>query len=609
MTLTVEAFRAVASQVSKAEGTPSDLHDMERDLRSVPAEADDDQRDVQALLADICSYDLAQPLDAAEPYRAAIWLVDGRRTAMPEDLTEEQIGFLATIRDQIGSPWLRARICDVLWIKNRDHLAARTAVVTWAGIPVDENAWFEGGAAAWERALDLSQRLNLAEGHQLQQALHDAVLVTEQFAFAGQVSDVLLGARVPATDGLALLERLAALAEARSGGEERDLLEAAKAWAQRLRKEETRADLLYSIVQSWMAESEEHARGERPSAMLAARCLEQALQTFRKIPRKERERLGIADLELQLRARHKTATSSINDELTAIRTEFPADGEKMAEHTRQRIAGCDRGDVLVVLGTLFPARPYAELFDVAQATEEGSISSLFESVSLTPEGRKARVTRADDEIHGVRAPVWRVMERAFNLMAALTVREGLAPALAVVQAEHALREQDFADLVAECGQVPADHRYLFTHGLWCIYKGDIAAGIHILVPQIEAFVRTHLQFHGVATTTIDKEDSVENEVGLSTLVRKDEMEQVFGPDLTLYFRMMFEGPAGLNVRNTVAHGVLTDDAVETVTNLFVWWFALYLVTMPVAVRRRTRSDVGSTEEDLAGGGPVAANDE
>src|SRR5690606_4378404 len=129
----------------------------------------------------------------------------------------------------------------------------------WAGIPVSEDAWFKGGAAAWERAIALSKRLKLDAGQDLLKALRDKLLITNQFAFACQVSDLLIGCRLPEGDGCAILARLTGLAQAHSGREARHLLEAAVAWAQRLNDEEARDNLLHGMVQSWVTEGDEHA--------------------------------------------------------------------------------------------------------------------------------------------------------------------------------------------------------------------------------------------------------------------------------------------------------------------------------------------------------------
>lgn len=600
MALTTEAFEAVVPLLDGVARDNRLLYDLEKALREDAVTSGGDEHDVRMLLADVCSYYLARPIDISKPYDPMMWLVGGRRTAAPEDLSDEAIEFFSSVADKVKVTELRARIWDLVWLGRRDPQAARDAIQAWISLPLDEDAWFSGRAETWERALDLSRRMgDTAVTGQVVAMLHDSVLTSDGFAFVCQVSKLLVKTPLADADRSSVLQHLEQLATACTGRQQRDLLESALMWAARLKDDGKREDLKHSIVQSWMEEGDSHRSGETASSFAAARCYEQALQALRQIPRKARDRLGIANMESQIRANHKETTSHIHEELTAIRTALPVDGKQLAEQSIRRISGLDRADVLAVFASLCPVQPYADLHDSARDAEKGSISGIVESISLTPEGRKARTTNGDDLIHGVRAPVWRLMEHSFEMMMTLAVQAMLEPMLAAIQAEHVLRERDFASLAIAGGVVPRNHRQLFTHALWCGYRGDWSASIHILVPQIEALVRTQFQLRGLPTTTIDVADGVENEVGLSTLVKKDEMVEIFGPDLTLYFRMLFAGPAGLNVRNTVAHGLLIDDAVESVTNLFVWWFALYLLAMAVQAPQG-RPKNGGTSPTTAG---------
>jgi len=57
----------------------------------------------------------------------AIWK-DGRRTMMPEDLTEDELSKLEETLTVSDNPQFVARICDVLWIRRRNYSYAQKAV-------------------------------------------------------------------------------------------------------------------------------------------------------------------------------------------------------------------------------------------------------------------------------------------------------------------------------------------------------------------------------------------------------------------------------------------------------------------------------------------------
>lgn len=590
MTLTIEAYATARAALQTTDEWP-DMPALQRTLRkSGDVTSDPDEKNVFDLLADICSYALATPANTTEPYKPTAWLLSGQRTASPEDLTTEDLDFLAQIRDNLPVLPLRARTCDLLWLYRRDFHAAMDALQVWMAAPLDEDSWYYGTHDVWARALNLSMQLRQpAESHRerIISALHDALQKTQQFAFACQVSQLLRGAPARFSDDaakLAAMETLESLATGYAGRPDRDLLEEAVRWASIAGDIDRQHDLQYKVVDSWVEQGNLSRSGNNSSSMRATHSYEQAIQALRKIPHASRSRIGITDLEDEIRSLHRASATRIQEEMSAIRIPIPGDVDALAEWTRRRVSDRSREDVLVVVGLVCPVRPFAEIHDAAADPGAGSISSFLTAVSLTPDGRKARTTTSDDEIHDVPAPVWRRMEKAIGTTMVTSVRTMLGPALAAAQTEHALREHDFAALVKESSIIPLDHRYQFTHGLWCGYMGDIVAAIHILVPQLEAFVRTQFQLYDRKTTTMDAR-GIENEVGLSTLVGRDDMIDVFGPDITLHFRILFEGPAGPNVRNDVAHGLVPDHAVEDSTNWFTWWFALHLVSNHVLAAR------------------------
>jgi len=150
------------------------------------------------------------------------------------------------------------------------------------------------------------------------------------------------------------------------------------------------------------------------------------------------------------------------------------------------------------------------------------------------------------------------------------------PALEVLWMEHRLQEPDFLTLASQSPIVPKDRVRLFGKALFAGYDGDFATALHLLVPQIEQLVRHHLKCSGARTTTLDL-NGLENELGLRALMDLRETEKVFGPDLSFEIRALFCDPAGANLRNQIAHGLLDDDACQSVYSIYAWWFGLKLV--------------------------------
>ena len=82
------------------------------------------------------------------------------------------------------------------------------------------------------------------------------------------------------------------------------------------------------------------------------------------------------------------------------------------------------------------------------------------------------------------------------------------------------------------------------------------------------------------TTTIDSE-GIENENGLSTLMKLDKAIPTFGENLAFEIKSIFTESLGFNLRNEVAHGLLNDNSANSIASIYAWWMILRLVVLSV----------------------------
>ena len=89
-------------------------------------EAEDYQkRDVCFLLGMLTSLYLRLD-DQDQPFTAQLVTASGSRSAIIEDITDDQWGVLLELLPRIGDPELKSRVADVLWVtRNGDYRAAR----------------------------------------------------------------------------------------------------------------------------------------------------------------------------------------------------------------------------------------------------------------------------------------------------------------------------------------------------------------------------------------------------------------------------------------------------------------------------------------------------
>ena len=73
-----------------------------------------------------------------------------------------------------------------------------------------------------------------------------------------------------------------------------------------------------------------------------------------------------------------------------------------------------------------------------------------------------------------------------------------------------------------------------------------------------------------------------------------ETERIFGENLSFEIKALFCDPSGANLRNNLAHGLLDDQACQSVYAIYAWWFGLKLVFNSFwnTLRKDAESDQG-----------------
>lgn len=95
------------------------------------------------------------------------------------------------------------------------------------------------------------------------------------------------------------------------------------------------------------------------------------------------------------------------------------------------------------------------------------------------------------------------------------------------------------------------------------FKADFVGAIHVLVPQIEAILRSMMQKLQIATTIRDRDGIREGDLG--SYLRNPSVEQkILGEDFAMWLRVFLtEKAGGLNIRNYLAHGLIEFDQLTS----------------------------------------------
>ncbi len=540
------------------------------------------------LLADACSMMLS-PKSLNEPFKPFM-VMEGRRSVIPDDLSESDIAFYAEIVDAIDDAWLKARVADLVWLKQRPRNVriALAAIDAYLQIPLGTETWVRGGQECWERAISLARMLKIGAGTRLakmETTILDAFnAATKQSGFLGLwLADLLDAHSLGRTHSLVIAQKLNVMAvEFEEGGDlhrSREFFDAASRWFDRSGDEAKSAEMTVAVAEGWVKEAIARASSDQPSHMVAASFYEKAIQIYRSIPRSQRA-IHRGDARIAELHRHMSdAGENSLDELTVVKTPG-VDISELVENARKSVTRKSVHNALFSFANIYQG---ARVDQVRTAAEKILQQSIFRrlagSTHLSRDGRviaKQPAIGFDNTQASDDPALWAQMVHDHQILINIVVHGDIWPAHEVLLQEHRLSENDFIDLASQSPTVPRGRERLFGKALYAGYDRDFTVAMHLLVPQIEHMVRFHLKNAGVKTTNLGI-DGIENENGLSTLMGLPETETVFGKDLSFEIKALFCDALGPNLRNELAHGLLDDDSFQSIHAIYAWWMGLRLV--------------------------------
>lgn len=580
-------WKEVLEQAS-CEGYPAMWKAFSASARSAMEEGRRTHGKVLWLLADACSM-MLMPTSQNEPFKPYA-VFPPRRSVIPDDLTDSDISFFSEIIHLIDDAWLKARISDLCWLKKEPKEAthALEAIDAYRTISLDRETWVQGGQECWKRAINLTKMLGAGAGDRLQQ-MEAAIL--EAFDGATQ-RDGYLGlwlADLLKTNGVAherrndIADRLEFLArEFDAKGDlykAREYFSGASNWYVVSANESKAAEMVVAVAEGWVKEAIARASSSDPSHMVAASFYENAIQTYRTIPRVERAAYKVDERIAELRIQLSDSGEKALDEMGVISTPS-VDISEIVENARNTVSGKSPVDALEAFVSLHQGARVEELRKKAlDRMGQFPLQSLFAATFMSGDGRAIAKRPAmsfggeftDSDETAIRTE----MIRDYGIFVGIVVIGDILPALETMLLEHRLREQFFVDLARQSPIVPKGREGLFGKALFQGYERDFSTALHLLIPQIEHMVRTHLKQAGATTTNLDK-DGIENENGLSTLMDRPEAETVFGKDLAFELKTLFCDAIGPNLRNELAHGLLNEEACLSPFAIYAWWLGLRL---------------------------------
>ena len=545
-----------------------------------------------ALLSDACSM-IIRPEKINEPFKPLI-VVNGRRTAMPEDFQENDIAFFLLIVEEIDNYWLKARIADLVWLlfKPRQKKHALLAIDAYIEFPLDEDTMVNEGRETWERAIYLCRVLRKDAWEriiEIENAVSEALKKSDikNGFLAAWLAELLKLTNY--SEPIIVAQKAEQIARDADASNEfyrsQEYFKLAGEWFKRAEDKTKSAEMM--ILTAEMLIKQAGARIESsssPSHMVGGHFFEKAIQFYRAIPKKERDTYNVDKrirfLEKQLAESGKVAL----DEMGVVST-APIDITMFVESARESVRDKSQLESLKALGGIHPGFNVDQLRELAEKLiRENPLMSLFSSSHYSSDGRivakNPGIDLSDLSSERNEKAIFSEIVRNYLWEIGFVVSGRIIPALQVLQLQHRFSEGDFIEICNRSPIIPQGRELLFGRAIFAGFENDFSMALHLLVPQVENLVRYQLKLNGAKTTNIDR-DGIENENGLSTLVDLPEMNQVFGKNLTFEIKSLFCTAMGPNLRNQLAHGLLSPEACESYYSIYAWWFWMKIILATV----------------------------
>lgn len=584
-------FEILQRMINKSQD--KDLHHLASIIARELKENEDgikiEDRSLLRLLANSASMRLT-PESNNEPFKSSIIWPNGKRSALPSDFSSDDLNILSEIVDNINYIPLKARVFDLLWVSGQlnKYIHARNAVNGYVGEDIGCKKLSEIGIKELERAYRLSKQINYKEKLiVIEQYLYNA-LYSEPDTIIYSIADLIErteSLRDKVSDIALRLEELGfKFKESHNFNNAIRHFQLSAKYYERNGSQEKRIFTLVQVAECYAKDADIHFNSGQGRKLMSSSLFESAIRAYRQVPNKFRERYSVDD-EIS-RIRHKRRESGINivNEMMTFRIPFE-NPESFINEARNFVANSKTEyEAFWRFSNICKIPDYKSLKEnEIEKMREYFFSSSAEVSQYSSNGRMiAKIPAMNPNDDKDNIDLNEKMISFFGIYILGNVRLSIIPALRQILSEHTISKSSIFNICNLSPIVPKSNIDLISHAIWLGFELDFSTAIHLVAPQMELIVRNQLQSNGVHTAQLH-EDGIEHEKGLSALLDIKECDDIFGKDNVFELKAVFASSSGPNLRNEVAHGLLTDESVQYVAPVYAWWILFRMVVHSITV--------------------------
>jgi tetratricopeptide (TPR) repeat protein len=298
----------------------------------------------------------------------------GKRSALPEDFTVDELSFFEEILNDVTEPWLKARLADLLWLcktpKSPSH--AKIAIESYISHDIDSDTWYRGVNNCWERAARLCMQLGDFDKLDVikSQLFSSFELEYPSSKFmplwiAGMMDKLNIDSDLKENIASKLFKNGNKLLSAADFDSARSYFELSSKKYNQAGDEKGWLDSLVSLANCFEQEADSRSGGSNMAANL---FYEKSIQAYRQIPTKHRDNYNISDKIKEIRRKISSSGKASLDEMGMIETPG-IDISDAIKASRAHIAGRrSLEEALMCFSGLYPGPKNSQLQSSAKKT-------------------------------------------------------------------------------------------------------------------------------------------------------------------------------------------------------------------------------------------------
>jgi hypothetical protein len=532
-----------------------------------------------------------------------------RDNSVLNTLSDLHISLFGEITPAIADPEMRARIADIVWIRLHEPELARTAVDAYlaSAARLEHPEHWPPVTVRLRRAIEIATMLGPKNKPFGETVAHIEGVLSRQngndpLYLSCECMQILIDHRQGDCAKYAeLAQKVAERAEQRDFDRARRYWHLKSEWHRVAKQGELARAARVRAAEVPVREAEFWLSGKEPNYTHAVYSLKEAITALRKIDGTSQR---VSELMVRLSDYERESLNELKP-MTLGDVNFT----EQAALARNAVKGKSLRQALRALAFEVTNLPtYRDIRANAEQQDTGWML-IFTRHRLDAEGRTSATTGRNRGREASRADV--ALRAHMNDMTSafdhgLRTQAVIDPARKQIVIEHDVGIPDWLDITTGSAFVPPEREYLWAIGLHAGLIGDWPVALHILVPQIEHALRHLLKARNVVTHSLD-DRGIEEERPLDWLLNNEKLVESLGPDYTYHLACLLVERFGSNLRNLMAHGLLSDSNVHAYQIEFLWWLALRMCLHPLVVLNRQAQTPPDAESTLDGNAKSAGS--